>query len=322
MSRPAVATGLGSEAIRDVDGAAAASSNVTFARRIIRTLRGNYALYGAAITAMVIYTGTSLVPPLLLRQVLLGLETGRHPGVALSTALLLLALLFLARGVFRFLFIYLPHLVAYRLLCTIRVELFGHLQTRSQRFLTRQQTGQLMSRAVNDVEAIELFVAHAFPQIVISLAVPVVIVALMAAISWEVTLVALAFLPFSLAALFFFGPRVKAKFKPLRATLAALNAGMQDAMGGVFVTKSFHREAAQLAKLRDQAAAYRNAIFRLLPVGVLPLSVAETIANLALVAVAGYGATLAAAGQLRVADLVALLLFTVAFYAPLVSTPA
>lgn len=112
MSRPGVATGLGSEAIRDVDAPEMASGNVTFARRIIRTLRGNYALYGAAITAMVIYTGTSLVPPLLLRQVLLGLETGGRPGLAVSTALLLLAVLFLARGVFRFLFIYLPHLVA------------------------------------------------------------------------------------------------------------------------------------------------------------------------------------------------------------------
>ena len=81
---------------------------------------------------------------------------------------LLALVVYFARGIMRFIRSYSAHVAGWHVVADVRNEVYRHLQRMSLRFYEDKQTGQLMSRTVNDSTLLEQLVAHAIPDVLIN----------------------------------------------------------------------------------------------------------------------------------------------------------
>lgn len=89
----------------------------------------------------------------------------------LITFVVILVAAYLLRAVCRFVAMSISHLAAWRFVADLTFEIYDRLQALSLRYYQDKQTGQLMSRMVNDTRQIEVLVAHALPDLFSSLLV-------------------------------------------------------------------------------------------------------------------------------------------------------
>ncbi|MBI1846794.1 MAG: ABC transporter ATP-binding protein [Candidatus Rokubacteria bacterium] len=99
------------------------------------------------------------------------------------------------RGLCRYGDAVVSHAVAYRILQKLLVRVYGHLQRMPHQFFAEQRTGYLATLAVSDVEAIEVFIAHAIAQAAQALLVPAAMIAVLLSIYPWLALVTLMPLP-------------------------------------------------------------------------------------------------------------------------------
>jgi ATP-binding cassette subfamily B protein len=271
-------------------------------------------LYVLAIASGVVHTATLLVVPLVLREAVLAAQ-GR-PGASLGLVAVLLVVLALAQTVARYEVIYLPHVVAFRYLQLVRIRLFDHLQRLHHGYFGGEQTGDLMSKLLADIDALEHFIAHAFPTSVKLVVVAGATAIVLALIDWRMAIATLALLPVSLVTMLVVSRFALDRYRVLRRRLGEFNALLADSIVGLPVLKSFNREREQLGKVRAKAAQVQEGIASQLQVRDLPLTVTETVSGLATVIVLLVGAARVRAGDLQLADLVVFVLYTLTFYRP------
>lgn len=130
---------------------------LTFMDRPRRVQMGISVFFGLAFAA------TTLVPPLLIRRLILWLTEGGGTARALIGVVLALLGVYVVRGACRYFYGNFSHIVAYHTLDDLMTTVYRHLQGLSHRFYNRQRTGALLARSINDIEAVEDFIAHGIP---------------------------------------------------------------------------------------------------------------------------------------------------------------
>ncbi|MFN8373214.1 MAG: ABC transporter ATP-binding protein [Anaerolineae bacterium] len=146
------------------------------------------------------------------------------------------------RAVFSFLQTYMAERASQGLAFDFRNEIFAKIQRLSFSYYDRNQTGQLMIRATDDVEKVRLFIAQGLvltAQAFILLAATLLILFLT---NWQLTLVVLPILPFALVLFVVFGAVSQPLFVQVQARLSALNTVLQENLAGIKVIKAFARE--------------------------------------------------------------------------------
>ena len=161
---------------------------------------------------------------------------------------------------------YVMQLTGQRVMYDLRNAIFAHLQRQDAAFFDRQPVGRLMTRVINDVEAInELFVSGAV--VVIGDAVTLVgVVVIMLSLNWRLALVTFALVPLLVVAAGFFRLKAREAYRRVRTRLARLNAFLQESIQGVTVIQLFARERAEaqlFAELNDdlRAGQFRSTLF-------------------------------------------------------------
>ena len=130
-------------------------------------------------------------------------------------------------------------MVAYRVLATLRVRVYSHVSRLSHSYLVKQETGEITSRAVNDVETIELFIAHFLPELVVATAIPLGIMIALFVVNPFMALISLIPLPFLLALLYLYERPLRHSFRETRVELGRINSLVVDSIQGLPVIKSF-----------------------------------------------------------------------------------
>ena len=159
------------------------------------------------------------------------------------------------RGAFTFLQTYLGEWISQRVAYDLRNRIYDRLQRLSYAYHDRQQTGQLMSRATQDVEAVRWFIHMGvlrFGYIILLLSA---ILVLMAVTNWKLTLVAWAFLPFIAWRSTVMALSLRPLWMKIQEGLARLTTVLQEALTGARVVKAFARERYEGEKFRREAEA-------------------------------------------------------------------
>ena len=182
-----------------------------------------------------------------------------HPDLG---ALLTLALLIVAarvgNGLTGLLAWYATEFTAQRLERDARDELFVSLLGKSQTFHNRQQVGDVMARATNDVQQLNLMVSPGVSLIYISLTSTVVPLAAIALLHWQLLLVPLLFLAVFVPALRHYSRALNPVTGQLRFQFGALNADLAEAVSGIEVVKAYAQEAQEQGKFSTAARRYRD----------------------------------------------------------------
>ena len=135
----------------------------------------------------------------------------------------------------------------------LRDELYSHFLRLSFGFYDRSQTGQLMSRATIDLQAVRFFLGYGlifFAQHVITI---VVVTAVLFVYSWELALVALAITPAIALAAFRYSRVSHPVLRDVQQTLAEVTTVAEESITGVHVVKSFAQEERRTERFRTAA---------------------------------------------------------------------
>jgi len=127
-----------------------------------------------------------------------------------------------------------------------RNDLFQHLQRLPAAYFQRQRTGEIMSRATNDLSAVRMMLGPGIMYLVNTVVVALVSIGFMLAISPRVTAYALIPLPLVSLCVWYFGERIEVRFEAIQERFANIAARVQENLAGVRVVRAYAREANEL----------------------------------------------------------------------------
>ncbi|MEK6549585.1 MAG: ABC transporter ATP-binding protein, partial [Nitrospirota bacterium] len=232
----------------------------------------------------------------------------RDPA-ALNMSIAELGALFLCQGALGMGHSYLTASTSQRILADFRTHLFDHLQSLSLSFFAKRRTGELMSRLMNDVGALQ----SALTEIPIDVAKQLVTLtgglAILFFMNWRLCVLILFLLPAIVLVARFFGRRLKALSTGIQDETARTSTVLEEVVSGIRVVKSFVREdyererfGAQVRRTLDMVLARARimAVF-------VPVITFATFASAA--AVLWYGGTQVIKGTMSPGDLIAFVLY-------------
>jgi ATP-binding cassette, subfamily B, bacterial len=286
-----------------------------FLSRMWAITRGHRGMLSIAVIGSVMFTALSVLPALIIRQILTVLA---HPtptgtlvqlGLAMVGATALMAVARYLEGGF-------GHIAAYQILHDLRMQLYEKLQQLSMGFHTRQQSGTIAAKVIGDVETIEFFTAHAGIQMISAATVPLLIGILMLFVNWRLALVALAPLLLILAIVFAFRGAAQQAFRRYRDELGRLNGIIVDHIQGVGVLKAFAALGHARQAIDDRSEHLKQAATRANLVHTWYFAGVEWMAAIPVALVLLVGGLMAHAGQLSVPNLVLFVFLTTLLYRP------
>ena len=184
-------------------------------------------------------------------------------GMSLGAYAAILVGLALAAGVCRFQMRRIIIGVSREVEFDLRNDFFGHLQRLPPAWFHAHRTGDLMSRATNDLSAVRMMAGPAVMYSATTSITLVVAVLLMLSISPGLTLVALLPLPIVSVAVKWFGSAIYRRSEAVQAQLAAMSAVVHEALAGVRVVRAYRRESVEVERFRGANQEYLDRSRRL-----------------------------------------------------------
>ncbi|RMH22534.1 MAG: ABC transporter ATP-binding protein [Acidobacteria bacterium] len=212
---------------------------------------------------------------------------------------------------------YVMQMMGQRIMHDLRRDVFTALQELPIRYLDRNPTGRLVTRATTDVGALnELFTAG-LVSIFGDVALLAGIIVVLFVINWQLALVSFSILPLLLALTLWFKSRARASYRRVRVRLARINAFLQEHVGGMSVVQLFGRQAAARDAFATINAAHRDANVQAIVYYAFYYPAIDLITALGLALIVWYGGGQVMAGLLTFGFLVAFLQYAQRFYQPL-----
>ncbi len=160
----------------------------------------------------------------------------------LVNAVLIIVLFAATRAIFSFVQAYMAEKTSQGIAFDFRNEIFAKVQRLSFSYHDRNQTGQLMVRATDDVERVRLFIAQGMIMLVQSLLLLVATLIILFATNWQLTLVVLPILPIAFVVFAVFARLTQPLFAEIQRRLSNLNTVLQENLAGIKVVRAFARE--------------------------------------------------------------------------------
>jgi ATP-binding cassette, subfamily B, multidrug efflux pump len=173
----------------------------------------------------------------------------------LLTAGIAIVLFAMVRGLFAFLYTYWAERNSQGIAFDMRNDLFSKISKLSFSYHDRNQTGQLMIRATDDVEKVRLFIGQGLLQAVGAFVLLVGTLIILLTTNPQLTLVVLPILPLALIIFMVFGAISPPLFVKVQQRISALNTVLQENLAGIKVVKAFTREKSEEQKFGDAADA-------------------------------------------------------------------
>jgi len=265
-----------------------------------------------------ILTMINLSGPALLREMTATVSGGVGEGelpIIRRLALMLLGL-YALRVLFRFLANYIPHFAAWNLVQDVRMKVYNHIQGFSMKFFHDKQTGDLMSRVVNDTATFELLYAHIIPETITNVLTLTGVTVILFTINPRLALMTCIPIPFILISGRILTKKVRPQFRKVQLSLAELNSRLQDNFSGVQEIQAFCKQEQESKRVFAKARDYTVYMLRALKVTAVFHPSVEFLTSLGTVIVVGFGGFLAYSQGLAVYDIVGFLLYLALFYAP------
>jgi ATP-binding cassette subfamily B multidrug efflux pump len=138
----------------------------------------------------------------------------------------------------------------------LRNAFFARLQAMPLGYYQARRTGDLMSRATNDLNAVRMMIGPAVMYSANTILVFIVAIILMASIDRRLTWIALLPLPLVSVSVKYFGSAIHKRFEAIQAQLADVSAVVQEALSGVRVVRAYNQEPHEIERFRASNDEY------------------------------------------------------------------
>ena len=207
------------------------------------------------LVCVVITQAVALASPMVLRYAIDDLTRGVTRAKLLEYASFLVAI-GIVGGVFRFLMRRILIGASRDIEYDMRNDFYAHLETLPLAYFQAHRTGDLMSRATNDLNAVRMMIGPSVMYSANTLLTFVVALTMMLSIDKWLTLMALIPLPFVSISVKYFGSAIHERFEQIQAQLSEVSAVTQEALAGVRVVRAYRQESAELERFRESNEEY------------------------------------------------------------------
>ncbi|WP_202527328.1 thiol reductant ABC exporter subunit CydD, partial [Streptomyces sp. SID5770] len=254
--------------------------------RLLRYARATRVFLIAVVVLGLVGAALVVAQAMLLAEIVVGsFKEGRSVS-ALTTPLLLLAGVAVARGLVS----WLTELAAHRASAAVKSELRGRLLVRAAAlgpgWLGGQRTGSLIALATRGVDALDDYFARYLPQLGLAVVVPVAVLARIVTEDWVSAAIIVVTLPLIPLFMILIGWYTQARMDRQWKLLSRLSGHFLDVVAGLPTLKVFGRAKAQAESIRAITSAYRQATMRTLRIAFLSSFALELLATLSVALVA------------------------------------
>lgn len=237
------------------------------------------------------------------------------PRQALNLAIILF-FAYLAQAAGQYLRTLFMHKAAWGYIADLRVDLFKKLEWLSVRFYTNKQTGELVSRVVNDTAALESLLAHCLPDLLVNGILFIGVLVILLFINVKLTLISMITLPLIFLFVYMFTKVVRPLFKKSHAKVAELSAVIQDDFSGIKEIQVFNKQEVEAENVKKASYSHRDTIMSALKKSALFHPASELANNLGAVIITAVGGFMAYKSQLDASEIVAFLFYINMLYRP------
>ena len=231
--------------------------------------------------------------------------------------ILLAAVAFLVQHFFNSLRIILNNTFEQKVIFDLRSDLYSHIQLLPLRWFDNRATGDLMTRVIEDVNAVERVLIDGIEQGVVAVLQIVIVVAVMFYWNAKLALLALVPLPLLIVGALAYTLTAHRRYRLQRRAASNINALLHDNLAGVRQIKSFAREREEHARFNRASDQLRHAtlvVMRTWAIYSPSMSMLEAIGALL---VLGFGSHAVLTGSLQLGDLVGILMLMAFLYDPI-----
>lgn len=249
-------------------------------------------------------TGLGLYVPRVIRQVV---DDGIVPvniDVIVRSALVLLGLGLLSAALAGFQR-YISEWIGGHIGYDIRNRLYDHIQHLSFSYHDHAQTGQLISRCIEDTRAVQNFIGSSVVEIVQLIFLLFGALIIMFSANWQLTLIAILPILPMVWMTFDFGNRITTLFFHVDNMLGELSARLQENVSGVQVVRAFARENYEIERFDETNRGYFNARIKVIGTWAKVMPTTDFLVTVCTILILWFGGNMALKGQLSVGELVA-----------------
>ncbi len=244
--------------------------------------------YGAGFAALALKNATAAAIPLVIGFTIDHIAESFTMQSLFQLAGLLLSLALL-KGVFQYWMRWILIGISRDIEYDMNNDLFGHLMRLSQRFFHSYRTGDLMSRATNDMNAVRLLLGPGIMYTVDVLLTFVVVLAVMSSTDWRLT--CFVFLPIPLVSftVSYFGRRIHDRFQRVQEKFSDISSLVQESLGSVRIVRAYAQEAEEVRRFEELNQQYMGQNFKLIRLWGKFYPLLELLVGLTYVIVLWYG---------------------------------
>lgn len=275
--------------------------NLSLLLPYLRRYRGLIAL-GLLIAA--VSTGFSTIPPYLLGRAVDELRTGGFQASRLLQYALLIVAAALADGALKFGMRQLVGRSAYYIEYDLRNDLFRQFLRLDQHFYSANHTGDLMTRATNDLSAVRQMLGPGINSIVTAGLTFIIVAVLMLRIDVQLGLITLLLLPTISATFVIIGKRMRQRFRHVQDQFGRISTRAQENFSGIRTIKAYAQEAAELRTFSVANHEYQRLNLRYVLLAGLVWPLMTLLLSLAVAIVLLVGGQAVAEGRFTLGDFV------------------
>jgi ATP-binding cassette, subfamily B, bacterial len=238
-----------------------------------------------------------------------------HPERLLPLVWFALAAFLLQHG-FNALRILLNNTFEQRVIFDLRSDLYSHIQLLPLRWFDNRATGDLMTRVIEDVNAVERVLIDGIEQGVVAILQVVIVLGMMFYLNAKLALLALTPLPLLIAGALSYTLTAHRRYRLQRGAASSMNALLHDNLAGIRQIKSFAREGEEHARFNRASEQLRHATLLVMRVWALYSPSMSMFEALGAIIVLAFGSHAVLTGSMQLGDLVAFLILSAFLYDP------
>ncbi|MEE8824776.1 putative ABC transporter ATP-binding protein [Lentilactobacillus sunkii] len=231
--------------------------------------------------------------------------------------ILIVIVMYLASAVFSFLQQYIMTRISQNTVYKLRRQMKGKMRLVPIKYYDTHSNGDIMSRAVNDMDNIASTLQQSLTQAVTSFVTFIGTLWMMFTISWKLTIIALITIPLSLIIVGIVAPRSQKYFAAQQKSLGLLNNQVEENYAGQIVLKSFNKEQDTIEQFEVQNKLYYQAAWKAQFISGIIMPLMIFLNNIGYVFVAVVGGIQVANGTVTLGNVQAFLQYTNQFSQPI-----
>ena len=273
---------------------------------------------GVALTLFLAISTTllDLVPPWLIKVIVDSLVEGKESSWIYGP-IVGLAGIYLARNFTNHRRIMVNNKVEQGVVFDLRSDVYRALQNLSMSYFENRSTGELMSRANDDVNYVERIFIDGVEQVVTAILTLIGISAILFYMHWKLAVVALLPIPFLVYGAWFYTSKAHDQYHVVRKRAAKMNAKLQDSISGIRETLSFNRQLYEIKQFEKRSRDYCDGTLKVMRLWAFYSPSMMFLGSLGTVLILLYGVGLVQAGDITVGSLIAFVGYLALFYTPI-----